>query len=229
MPNDAGPFQAPVDLNLPVNGTTCPLCHGTGDWVTGTEFLLCGVCRGLFRHVLYLPCPEREKARYESHRNDVNDSGYQAFVSPIVSAVLRDYTPQHRGLDFGAGTGPVISKLLSDNGFRIAQYDPFFHDHPALLQERYDYVVCCEVIEHFHSPDREFRLLKRLLKPQGRLYCMTCLYGPEVDLRNWHYLKDFTHVFIYQPATFAWIRRNYGFSSCAIEGRLITLTSPPEA
>ncbi len=156
----------------------------------------------------------------------MNDPGYQAFVSPIVSAVLRDFTPNHSGLDFGAGTGPVISKLLRDRSFTIALYDPLFHDHPELLEDTYDYIVCGEVIEHFRSPGREFALLKRLLKPRGRLYCMTCLYSPEVDFGSWYYIKDRTHVFIYQPATMEWIRRNFGFSSCSIQDRLVTLVNP---
>ena len=211
---------------MPIDDTPCPLCRNLGSWVQGTEFLLCRECRGLFRHARHLPGLEQEMARYETHRNDVNDPRYQAFVAPIVRAVARDYTPNHSGLDFGAGTGPVISKLLSDKGYRIAQYDPFFHNRPALLEESYDYIVCCEVIEHFRSPGREFRLLKRLLKPQGRLYCMTDLYHSWIKLRDWYYIKDPTHVFIYQPATLEWVRRNHGFSSCRIRDRLIVLLNP---
>lgn len=211
-----------------MNDKACPLCCSAGNWVSGTEFLLCNECQGFFRHVRHLPGLEQEKARYETHNNDVNDPGYQAFVSPIVSAVLRDFTPNRSGLDFGAGPGPVISKLLREKGFHIVQYDPFFHNHTALLEDSYDYIVCCEVIEHFHSPDKEFQLLKRLLKPEGRLYCMTCLYSPGMELGDWFYIKDPTHVFLYQPATLEWIRRNHGFSSCIIQGRMVTLASPPE-
>jgi len=170
---------------------------------------------------------EREKARYETHNNDVHDPEYQRFVSPIVSSALRDLSPSHSGLDFGAGTGPVISKLLRDQGFNIVQYDPFFHDHPALLEDTYDYIVCCEVVEHFCLPSREFALLKRLLKPQGILYCMTELYRQGIDFSNWYYINDPTHVFIYQSTTMEWIRQEYGFSSCAIRDRLITFVNSP--
>lgn len=203
----------------------CPLCSNSGDAIQGTEFHLCNECRGFYRHIRFLPDIEREKARYEHHNNDVHDQGYQRFVSPIVSAVLRDFTPSHSGLDFGAGTGPVISKLLRDRDFTIAEYDPFFQNHPELLEGSYDYIVCCEVIEHFHSPEREFALLKRLLRPSGRLYCMTHLYSPEIDFRNWYYINDHTHVFICQSATMEWIRNQFGFFSCTIQGRLVTLVN----
>ncbi len=211
-----------------MNDMACPLCRGAGNWVSGTEFLLCSECQGFFRHARHLPGLEQEKARYETHNNDVNDPEYQAFVSPIVSAVLGDFAPNHSGLDFGAGTGPVITKLLRDKGFHIVPYDPFFHNHTALLEDSYDYIVCCEVIEHFRCPAKDFKLLKRLLKPQGRLYCMTHLYSPGMELSDWYYIKDPTHAFIYQPVTLEWIRVNYGFSSCIIQGRLVILTSPPE-
>ena len=190
---------------------------------------MCSECYGLFRPVRHLPSLEQERARYETHNNDVDDPRYQAFVSPIVSAVGRDFGPQHSGLDFGAGTGPVISKLLRDKGYQIASYDPLFHNRPALLDDSYDYIVCCEVIEHFHSPDREFHLLKRLLKPNGRLYCMTHLYHIEIDLVDWYYTKDPTHVFIYQPKTLGWIRRHYGFSSCIVQDRLVVLSNGERA
>lgn len=48
------------------------------------------------------------------HENDINDPGYRAFVAPVVDRISSDRTPKHFGLDFGAGPGPVIAKLLSD-------------------------------------------------------------------------------------------------------------------
>lgn len=189
----------------------------------GTDFLGCRECQGIYRHENSRLSPAAEKARYENHNNDVHDPGYQRFVAPIVAAALRDFTPAHSGLDFGAGPGPVISKLLRDQDFNICQYDPFFHNHPELLEATYDYIVCCEVVEHFHNPDREFARLRQLLKPRGRLYCMTSLYCPPVDLNTWYYSRDVTHVFIYRPETIAWIRKQYKFSAYTIEDRLITL------
>jgi len=201
---------------------SCPLCHNGGAMFEGSEFHLCDTCRGIYRHQSFLPEMHAEIACYESHNNDVHDHRYQSFVDPIYSSILRDFGPEHKGLDFGAGTGPVISKLLHDKGYNVSQYDPFFHDHPALLQNRYDYIACCEVIEHFFNPDAEFALLKKLLHAKGKLYCMTLLYKPGIDFKNWVYIKDETHAFIYQASTIKWIYENYAFASCSIKGRLIT-------
>lgn len=169
-----------------------------------------------------LPVREAELARYKEHKNDVNDVNYQKFVTPIVSAIMRDFAQNDKGLDFGAGPGPVLSKLLTDNGYHIRQYDPFFADQPELLEEKYDYIACCEVIEHFYTPPEEFRLLKKLLLQNGKLYCMTNLYDESINFQNWHYKNDSTHVFIYQAETVHWIKENFGFANVTIEGRLIT-------
>jgi SAM-dependent methyltransferase len=161
-----------------------------------------------------------EKLRYEEHNNDVFDDGYRSFVSPLVNKVLEDFSSGHEGLDFGAGPGPVVSKILEENNYQIKQYDPFFHDYPELLKAKYDYVACCEVIEHFHIPRKEFELLKSLLRNNAKLYCMTHLYDDSIDFSNWYYKNDNTHVFFYQAETMNWIKSEFGFKSLDLSNRL---------
>lgn len=163
--------------------------------------------------------------RYQKHNNDIEDDGYQKFVAPITSAIMRDFTQNHKGLDFGAGTGPVISKILKDNDFHIKLYDPFFHNYPNLLEAQYNYIVACEVIEHFHIPKKEFSLLKKLLLPNGKLYCMTNIYDESINFYNWNYISDPTHVFFYHKKTIHWIKEEFGFSNVTIDGRLITYSN----
>lgn len=204
---------------------TCPLCHGRGDLFYRDCFFCCRDCLGIFKPTRFLPSPAAEKARYEQHNNDVNNLSYQRFVSPIVNAVKQDFCTDSIGLDFGAGTGPVISKLLTDAGYTLQQFDPFFCNQPEVLNAKYDYIVCCEVIEHFHNPHKEFTLLKQRLKPNGRLYCMTHLYTDEIDFANWYYKNDETHVFIYQRDTLMKIKGNYQFSELTITNRLSVFTN----
>lgn len=203
----------------------CPLCDNSGVLYHKTKrrlYYRCNTCYGIFINEALRPNPETEKARYEEHNNDIEDKKYQKFVSPITTAIMRDFSQSDTGLDFGAGTGPVISKILDDNNFQIKQYDPFFHHFPDLLKSKYDYIACCEVIEHFHSPHKEFALLKKLLKPDGKLYCMTDIYDENTVLQNWYYLNDPTHVFIYHSNTLRWIKEEFNFSDLLIEERLIT-------
>ena len=170
------------------------------------------------RHFL---SPAEERARYEQHENCVDDPGYQRFVSPITDAIQEQFTPEAKGLDFGAGTGPVITKLLQDAGYSLLLYDPFFWNNPQVLQARYDFIACCEVMEHFQDPLREFRLLRSLLKPGGVLYCMTKIYSEDIDFMKWHYKNDPTHVFFYHQNTLRWIRAHLHFSRLVTSGNLI--------
>jgi SAM-dependent methyltransferase len=203
---------------------SCPLCGTEGEKFYRDKFFKCPECQGIFMAKDRLPTPEEEKKRYETHNNDITDPRYRNFVSPITSSILEHHSPADKGLDFGAGTGPVISAVLQENGYNIAPYDPFFENKPELLTGAYDYIVCCEVAEHFHDPAKEFLRLKKLLKKGGYLYIMTELYREDIDFENWHYKDDPTHVFIYSRETFELIKRKFGFSSLFIKGRLIVLT-----
>lgn len=185
-------------------------------------FFKCDTCFGIFVPSPLLPKKELEVERYLTHNNDVNDVNYQNFVAPIVRAVVEDFQPEkHVGLDYGAGTGPVITKVLSDRNYKIFPFDPFFQNDQELLEKKYDFIVCCEVMEHFHQPAKEFERLKSLLNPEGKLYCMTHLYSPEIPFANWYYKNDPTHVFIYQRKTLFYLRETVGFSQVQANKRLI--------
>jgi len=205
----------------------CPLCNSVATVFYKNNDRLyhqCTHCLGIFMDQTLRYDKENEKSRYLNHNNDVDDEGYQQFVSPITLAVMRDFSPEHQGLDFGAGTGPVISKILKDNQFNIRPYDPFFYNYPQLLAESYDFIVCCEVMEHFYNPTKEFSLLKSLLNEGGRLYCMTEIYSEDIDFPTWYYKADTTHVFFYHRQSLQYIKEQCSFSALLIEDRLITFS-----
>lgn len=206
------------------------------------EKLRCPLCRGnleqfiIFRDILYHRClnchavlmdprfylsPAAEKERYDQHNNDPDDPGYRRFVSPLVEKVKAAYGTEATGLDYGAGSGPVISAMLKEAGYRPMLYDPFYWNKPNLLKDRYDYIICCEVIEHFQQPFDEFKRLRSLLNAKGSLYCMTEVLLDTVDFKNWYYKNDPTHVFFYHQDSLAWIRDNLSFGSLEISDRLI--------
>ncbi len=204
----------------------CLLCHQpTLPFFSGQygEYFRCQNCQGIALAPDYFPSSKTEKARYETHNNDVTDRRYQNFVSPIVEAVLAVHSPEEIGLDFGCGTGPVIHYLLTQQGFQVDRYDPFFYQNPSIFTKTYDFIICCEVVEHFQNPNQEFARLYSLLKPQGKLYCMTQLYRDDINFPTWGYKNDPTHLFFYHPVTFDWIQTEYGFRQVEIEGRLICL------
>ena len=201
----------------------CTLCTFSLIEKIDEEYYDCPVCRGLVKDVSLYPDEENERQRYLVHNNDINDPRYQKFTSPITNYILNHYSEDHQGLDFGCGTGPVITKVLLDSGYKVWEYDPYFANFPENLERSYDYIAACEVVEHFYDPGKEFRKLYKLLNPKGSLVIMTLLYNDEFNFSTWYYRKDPTHVFIYRKETFEYICSKFGFSECVIENRLIVL------
>ncbi len=202
----------------------CVVCAGGAGWffeMPGKRYYRCERCRAVFLDPECRVSKEEEKKRYEQHRNDVDDPGYRKFVAPIVAKVRERFGKTHAGLDFGAGTGPVIAKLLREDGYSVQLYDPFFWRNPEALAGDYDFIVCCEVIEHFRDPAKEFGTLKSLLRPGGALFCQTELYSEKINFKSWYYKNDPTHIVFYHEDTLSWIKSRFQFSLCEINGRLI--------
>ncbi|MHA7057789.1 class I SAM-dependent methyltransferase [Aquimarina sp. M1] len=202
----------------------CALC---GSKITAFSFVHkrayyhCSDCDSISLAPSYFLSNDQERKRYETHNNDVTDPGYQNFVSPIVNAILEDYDENSKGLDFGSGSGPVITEMLRNQGYEIETYDPFFDPNSKALQTTYDYIACCEVMEHFYNPHKEFKLLHSLLRNKASLYCKTYLYDTSIDFESWWYKNDPTHVFFYTKKTLNWIKQYYHFYDIIISDNLI--------
>lgn len=84
--------------------------------------------------------------------------------------------------------------------------------------------MACEVIEHFHTPDREFQRLKDLLQKNGTLYLKTALMDEVPSFLDWRYKNDPTHVFFYHSKTLEWIKEIYHFSLLEIHPHHIELS-----
>ena len=202
---------------------TCQLCNAKSTLFYKDEFYKCSCCKAIFRPKEKLLDNEKEKQRYDSHTNDANDLGYQNFVKPITNSILNEFKSADIGLDFGCGKDSPIVKILEENSYKIAKYDIFFYDDKKNLEQKYDYIACCEVIEHFYTPKKEFELLKSLLKDSGVLYLMTGIYSDEMDFSKWWYKNDLTHVFIYTKETLYWIKKEFDFKDIKIEKNFIRL------
>lgn len=194
--------------------TRCPLCLGrqiSTKLIKPSKEIYwdCSECGMVFLDKAFLPSQSAEKGHYMTHNNDVNDIRYQKFVSPIVDYVLGNLSNEKEGLDYGAGPGPVISYLLRQKEYSMTLYDPFFCDDKSVLNKQYDFIISCEVIEHFHSPREEFEKLQGLLKKNGSLIVMTEVYKDSIDFNTWYYHRDPTHVCFYRESTFEWIKNHF--------------------
>lgn len=212
-------------------GPFCKLCKGHSSlfWIDNVQqitYYKCSNCNSVFQSERTYLSSNHEKQRYLNHNNDIEDKRYQDFVSPITDSVISCFNPEiNNGLDFGCGTGPVISHILQNNGFEMTMFDPFFYPDESYLQNTYDFIACCEVMEHFYSPRVEFEKLRNLLNPKGKLYCKTSLISNEIQseaFANWYYKNDPTHVFHYSPKGLEYIKNTYNFSDLIISKKLIT-------
>ena len=185
------------------------------------QYYRCPECHSIALHPQYYLTPEEEKARYLTHNNDVNDPSYQKFVRPVVQTVTSQINIGHRGLDYGAGTGPVITKLLEEKGYKMTTYDPIFILDPHALKATYDFIVCCEVVEHFHNPQQEFIQFKKLLHYGGLLIIKTELVTSNIKFTNWYYKNDPTHTIFYSPKGIHLLLSKNGLKALRISPRLV--------
>lgn len=168
----------------------------------------CPTCKGIFVSKEAHPDPSTEKEQYDMHDNNTEDPRYRKFVEPLVELIALHQKREDRGLDFGSGPGPMVSRMLEERSFHMHLYDPFYHPDNSVLQTSYDFIVACEVIEHFNNPAKSFMQLSDLLAEGGRLYCRTTLIPGDIEFSRWHYKNEITHVFFYDRKTIAWISNN---------------------
>ncbi len=185
----------------------------------GKSYYRCGTCDLRYMDKAHYLSASEERAHYLMHNNDVLDVRYQDFVRPLFEAIKNSISIGAKGLDFGAGTGPVMSHLLTQCGYVVRGYDPYFANDNTVFNECYDFIFACEVIEHFYRPLEEFLLMKSHLMSGGALYFMTGLVSEDMDFEQWHYRRDPTHVVFYSQATFEWIKKHLGFQRLEFPSR----------
>lgn len=194
--------------------------------VETVDYWRCQHCEATFVDPSQLPDRSVEHAQYRLHCNEVEDKGYRKFLMRMASPLLERLPAGLSGLDYGCGPGPALAAMLTEAGHRMAVYDPLFFDDPTLLNGRYDFITCTEVVEHFHHPFDEFARLDRLLKPGGWLAVMTMFQTDDTAFAHWHYRRDPTHVVFYRETTFRNIAKRHHWH-CEIPCANVALLHKP--
>lgn len=194
---------------------SCPLCSGTRTSAQPSDgpnaYARCEDCDLSFVHPDHRPTRSEELAIYEMHENHVDDPRYRTFLDRLAAPLVARLSHGMHGLDYGSGPGPALAAMLTERGFAMSVYDPFYAPDASVLDRTYDFVTCTETAEHFHDPATEFDRLASLLAPRGWLAVMTAVRPRNQDFASWHYTRDPTHVCFYEDRTFEWLAARYGW------------------
>ena len=162
----------------------------------------CSYCEAIFLDKEFYLSSNDEYKHYLTHNNDVNDPRYKQFLSNLMLPLIERIKLNSIGLDYGCGPGPALSLMLKEKGYKMFNYDPFFHPEKRNLLKKYDFISCTETAEHFHNPFGEFTRFSELLNNNGTIGIMTNFHSKQDIFENWYYINDPTHVVFYNKKTF---------------------------
>ncbi|MCF6317698.1 MAG: class I SAM-dependent methyltransferase [Proteobacteria bacterium] len=207
---------------------TCPLCLNINIEYfiqdSFREYWQCQNCSLVFVSQEQRLNAHEEKSIYDRHENSPNDMGYRNFLNKLLIPLIKKLRPGSRGLDFGSGPGPTISAMLKELGFDVVDYDIFYANYNELLQQKYDFITCTEVLEHLYYPHKEITLITNMLQEKAYLGIMTKRVINKARFATWHYKNDPTHVCFYCDKAFEYIADYWDYDLEIISSDTIILT-----
>ncbi|MDD5041862.1 MAG: class I SAM-dependent methyltransferase [Candidatus Peribacteraceae bacterium] len=151
---------------------------------------------------------------------------------PRLRAFLKKYANTGRVLDVGCGAAGYRDLFPQTTTLDIAPREGTkvdivadAHDLSQIPDASFDVVLCTEVLEHLHTPERAIAEFRRVLKPQGLLLLSTRFIFPLHDVPGDYYrytkyglrhlLKDFEIIELAEEAstveTLAVLEQRIGF------------------
>jgi hypothetical protein len=120
-----------------------------------------------------------------------------------------------RVLDYGGGSG-VLGETLRLVGFpQVDTYDPFVPRFRTKPTDRYDLVVCFEVVEHATDPFSVLADMAEVLDDSGMILFSTLLQPADIDRQglNWWYASPRNaHVSLHTKLSLHKIGQRFGFN-----------------
>jgi SAM-dependent methyltransferase len=194
---------------------SCPLCGGADAFLHHTDrrgaYHRCAACALIYLDPAGWLSLDEEIARYRLHQNFDDDPRYQEFLNRLAAPVLERVPSGSRGLDYGCGPSTALAQILTRGGLPTVSYDPAFRADESVLNTKYDFVVCSEVLEHVHQPLVLLQRFASLVTPGGMVAVMTGFADQARPFGEWRYARDPTHVCFYSTPTMHWIAEVMGW------------------
>lgn len=122
----------------------------------------------------------KQEGKFLSRRDYYRGKGLLAKIVMPITKRLRAYhagkyiEPKESHLDIGCGDGYFMkrSKCRYIYGLDL-KYGDFFKDKLDFPDNYFDYVTMLAVIEHLGAPEKVFKEVHRILKPQGKFIFST--------------------------------------------------------
>lgn len=196
-----------------MDNLNCPLCRNKNTTFYHEDdirqYYQCPNCRLIFVPPEFYLSLQEEKKRYDDHENDPADQHYRKFLRRLFDPLNEKLCLNSKGLDFGSGPGPTLHLMFEEAGHFMSIYDVFYADNPTVFDKKYDFIAATEVVEHLHHPMQEFERLWKCLNSRGFLGIMTKRARDKEAFKNWHYIRDETHVAFFSKATFKWLAKHW--------------------
>jgi len=150
------------------------------------EYYLCNKCGSLqVKDPIWLNETYSEKITFTDY--DPGRFERIKLVSSVITGMKKNLKLKRKLniLDFGSGEG-ILKKISKDN---VTNYDPYF-DYSSLEEvkkNKYDLIVCIEVLEHLEKVHEFLSLLKELKSPDTIILCTTELIDPNNLDPAWPY------------------------------------------
>lgn len=181
---------------------SCKICNGKIELIeiNGEKYKFCSKCHFLER--VNILTEKEEKDRYDLH---ICDEDYIKYMNNIYLQI-KDYIKGDT-LDYGCGKIHILSDILNQNNIKCDYYDYYYYKNVNL--NKYDTIILIEVIEHILDVNSLFKEFDLLLNKHGRLIIMTNFLVK--DLNNWWYIRDKTHVSIFNLESFKESAHRYNY------------------
>ncbi len=171
--------------------------------------------------------------------DDSRKRKHRRYTIPAILRQIRKYAPK-RVLDLGCGDGTIAEAISrtgvavvgvepSEDGYAGAKskypHIPFYkvgcYDDPAgLPEEKFDFVVSSEVVEHLYFPGKLLDFANNVLAPGGKILILCPYHGYLKNLvisivNGWDMqhtsLKDGMHIKFWSFKTLEKLLKDHGF------------------